>query len=143
VVLHPGADQQYWPLASDKCVTVWIPLQKTTINMGALAFAEGSHKMEFGRNLAISSASENEIERQVQAEKIPYHVSGYDLGEVSFHYGWTWHRAGSNNSDKTRAVMTMIYMDENMKLQKPVNNNQKVDRVVFCPELRPVKLILK
>ncbi|HLK98134.1 MAG TPA: phytanoyl-CoA dioxygenase family protein, partial [Hymenobacter sp.] len=36
------ADQFYWPLASPHTVTVWIPLQETPMEMGPLAFAEGS-----------------------------------------------------------------------------------------------------
>lgn len=28
--------------------------------------------------------------------------------------------------------MTIIYMDENMKLAQPVNENQEEDRSVFC-----------
>ena len=38
------ADQQYWPLATDKCATVWIPFQETPLEMGPLAFALGSHQ---------------------------------------------------------------------------------------------------
>ena len=33
------ADQFYWPLATEKCCTVWIPLQKTPLEMGPMAFA--------------------------------------------------------------------------------------------------------
>ena len=135
------ADQQYWPLATDKCVTAWLPLQKTPIEMGALAFAEGSHKLMFGRDIAISAKSEKEIEAKVTQNDIPHHVSAFDLGEVSFHYGWTWHRAGANKSNKARAVMTIIYMDENMKLQEPSNENQKVDRDVFCAGVQVGEII--
>lgn len=34
------ADEYYWPLATEKCCTVWIPLQKTPLEMGPLAFSE-------------------------------------------------------------------------------------------------------
>lgn len=33
------ADQYYWPLASEKCCTAWILLQKTELKMGPLFFA--------------------------------------------------------------------------------------------------------
>ncbi len=45
------ADQQYWPLSSAKCCTVWIPLQETPVEMGPVAFAPGSQKFKFGRDL--------------------------------------------------------------------------------------------
>ena len=37
------ADQYYWPLASDRIVTAWIPLQPVPEDMGPLAFYAGSH----------------------------------------------------------------------------------------------------
>src|SRR5579871_3132689 len=33
------ADQYYFPVSSDRTVTAWIPLQKTPLEMGPLAFA--------------------------------------------------------------------------------------------------------
>ena len=48
------ADQQYWPLASDRSVTAWIPLQATPLEMGPLQFAIGSHRLPIGRDLEIS-----------------------------------------------------------------------------------------
>src|SRR3954447_25395675 len=57
------ADQYYWPLSSDRTVTVWIPLQDTPLEMGPLAFAAGSHRFEHGRDLPISDESEQELQR--------------------------------------------------------------------------------
>jgi hypothetical protein len=36
----------------------------------------------------------------------------YELGEVSFHAGWSFHRANGNKSDSTREVFTVIYIDK-------------------------------
>ena len=44
--------------------------------------------------------------------------TAYDLGEISFHYGWTFHRAGANNSSKMREIMTIIYMDIDMVITR-------------------------
>jgi ectoine hydroxylase-related dioxygenase (phytanoyl-CoA dioxygenase family) len=57
------ADQYYWPLSSDKTCTVWIPLQKTTSELGPLGFAAQSHRFNMGRDLAISDDSEAKIEQ--------------------------------------------------------------------------------
>jgi len=126
------ADQQYWPLKTDKSVTAWIPLQETTLEMGPLAFAEGSHTSGFAKDLEISAGSEEAIEKYIKENKISCNESPFDLGEVSFHYGWTLHKAGPNNSRDMRAVMTVIYMDENMTLQEPLSENQRMDRDAFC-----------
>ena len=40
-------------------------------------------------------------------------VSGaFALGEVSFHSGWTFHRADSNATETPREVFTIIYIDQ-------------------------------
>lgn len=34
---------------------------------------------------------------------------------------------------RTRKVMTIIYMDKDMLLKEPSNENQTIDRQAFCP----------
>ena len=55
------ADQYYWPLATNRCCTAWVPLQATPLEMGPLAFSAGSHRVEVGRDLPISDESEAEV----------------------------------------------------------------------------------
>ena len=57
----------------------------------------------------------------------------FALGDVSFHSGWTFHRAGPNRTGRTREVMTVIYMDADMRLAAPRNRNQEIDRETWCP----------
>ena len=127
------ADEYYWPLATEKCCTVWIPLQKTPLEMGPLAFSEGSHTFTYGRNFKISDESEQKIQNALSDAEFPYVQEPFDLGEVSFHYGWTFHRAEGNQTEKAREVMTIIYMDVDMRLKEPENENQVNDREKFCP----------
>jgi len=129
------ADQFYWPLSNPNTVTVWIPLQATTMEMGPLAFARGSHQSQMGRDIAISDESEKKIGQSMREQNFPLDASAFDLGEVSFHYGWTFHRAERNISDQARAVMTIIYMDENMKLIQPHNKNREGDRTAFASDV--------
>ena len=46
------ADQYYWPLASDRTITAWIPLQAVPEAMGPLGFYGRSQSEAFGRDLA-------------------------------------------------------------------------------------------
>ncbi|TVQ16537.1 MAG: phytanoyl-CoA dioxygenase [Balneolaceae bacterium] len=135
------ADQFYWPLASDKCVTAWIPLQHTPMKMGPLAFSKGSHRFTFGRDLPISDESEQQIQDALQAEGFPTIEKPYALGDVSFHAGWTFHRAGPNTTSRPRKVMTIIYMDIDMKLKQPENANQQADLDAWCPGAIPGEII--
>lgn len=127
------ADQSYWPLASDRAITAWVPLQAVPQSMGPLAFYAGSHRMPYGQDLAISDESERVIREHMQRHEVALVDEPFDLGEVSFHLGWTFHRAGANRSDRPRAVMTVIYIDRDMRLKAPGNPMQEADRARWCP----------
>lgn len=127
------ADQYYWPLASDKTITAWIPLQKTDLEMGPLEFSASSHKILDGRELAISDTSETQIQKRLKVTDFKHVIEPFDVGEISFHSGWVFHRAGANQTDKIRKVMTIIYMDKAMKLKKPENDGQLNDWNTWCP----------
>lgn len=119
------ADQYYWPLASPKTTTVWIPLQATPMEMGPLAFAEKSQSVEIGRDLKISDESEAMMQQSLT--QFSLNETPFDLGEVSYHAGWLFHRAGANVSNQARKVMTMIYMDKDQRVMQPKNDNQVAD----------------
>jgi len=127
------ADQYYWPLASDKTITAWIPLQEVPLEMGPLEFSAGSHAIVEGRELAIGDESEQKIAQRLRVTDFEHVIEPFELGEVSFHSGWVFHRAGANDTDETRKVMTMIYMDSEMKLKEPENENQVNDWNTWCP----------
>jgi hypothetical protein len=63
--------------------------------------------------------------------------SAFELGDVSFHSGWTFHRAGGNSTTRPREVMTMIYMDEDIRLTEPRNKNHVLDLETWAPGLKP------
>lgn len=119
------ADQFYWPLATPNTTTVWIPLQATPMEMGPLAFAEKSQLVEIGRDKEISDESEAQMARELA--QFTLHETPFDLGEVSFHAGWLFHRAGTNRSDSARKVMTIIYMDQDQIITEPANSYQQAD----------------
>ncbi len=127
------ADQQYWPMASGLCVTAWIPLHAVPLERGPLSFAPGTHLKRIGRDLAISDESEQLIKSAIAAEGITEVIEPYAAGEVSFHLGWTLHRAGPNTTTEARRVHTVIYMDEAMRLAPPKNTWQEADHRAWTP----------
>jgi ectoine hydroxylase-related dioxygenase (phytanoyl-CoA dioxygenase family) len=135
------ADQYYWPLASTHSITAWIPLQATPMELGPLAFAPRSQQFDLGRDLEISDKSQQLIEKKLLAAALGQDEGPFDLGEISFHSGWTFHRAGRNLSDRPREVMTIIYMDEDMRLAAPRNENQQQDWDAWCPGAKVGELI--
>jgi hypothetical protein len=101
--------------------------------MGPLCFGRGSHYKRIGRDLEISAESEAQIREAVRKEKIDEVQEPYALGDVSFHLGWTLHRAGPNTTNNIRRVFTVIYMDADMRLAAPKNKNQQVDWETWTP----------
>lgn len=129
-------DQYYWPLAGANVCTVWVPLQATPLELGPLSFRAGSHRFKFGRDMAISDQNEERLQAAFKVSDYPLVEEPYDLGEVSFHYGWTFHRAGPNRSSRPRAVMTMIYMEAGMRVAPPANPQQVNDLATWLPGLK-------
>ncbi|MEB2782892.1 hypothetical protein U3A58_21105 [Algoriphagus sp. C2-6-M1] len=60
-------------------------------------------------------------------------IEAFDLGEVSFHSGWVFHRGGANQTEQMRKVIMVIYMDATAKLKNPENDNQIHDWNTWCP----------
>jgi hypothetical protein len=131
------ADQYYWPVSTDRCCTVWIPLQATPVEMGPLSFAVGSHRFEIGRDLGISDESEARIGEEVDRQGFEVSVAPYAEGAASFHLGWTFHRANPNGTDLARRAMTIIYMDADMTVAEPANENQAGDLRAWMPGAEP------
>ena len=135
------ADQYYWPLSSDKTITAWIPLQATPLEMGPLEFSAGSHQIHEGRDLYISDESEDLITKKLRVTDFKHVIEPFDAGEISFHSGWVFHRAGANTSEAMRKVMTIIYMDKDMVLKQPENKNQIADWETWCPGAKVGQII--
>ncbi len=129
-------DQHYWPMSNAKSVTAWIPLQPVPIEMGPLCFGRGSHRKRIGRDLEIGEESEQQIGDAVRKAELDEVQEPYALGDVSFHLGWTLHRAGPNATPNTRRVFTIIYMDVDMRLIAPKNKNQQHDWDTWTPSTK-------
>ena len=130
------ADQYYWPLSSDRSITAWVPLHAVPLEMGPLAFARKTHRMAFGRDLEISDESERLIQKSLKEAQADIDETPFDLGEVSFHLGWTFHRAGGNSTTAPRRVMTVIYIDEEMRLAQPRTKAEQSDHATWGPGLQ-------
>jgi hypothetical protein len=109
--------------------------------MGPLGFYARSQSVEFGRDLGISDESEAKISANMARHGFAFSSGAFELGEVSFHLGWTFHKAGANVSTQPRAVMTVIYMDAAMRLAPALSPAQENDRDQWCPGVQPGELI--
>lgn len=121
-------DQYYWPMDTDKTVTMWMPLVDIEDGMGMLTFASGSQYVSLPP-LGISDESEKIISEFVIKHKFPIVAQKtMKAGDATFHRGWTLHAAPGNETNTMREVMTLIFMDADMRVTEPKNPNQEADR---------------
>ncbi len=129
-------DQYYWPMDTGKSCTMWMPFHAVPEERGPLAFGKSSHVRHIARDIAISDESERLIREEIKKHKINEVFEPFAEGDVTFHYGWTLHRAGPNTTAEPRRVFTVIYMDQDMKLVEPRNDNHRSDWNSWTPSTK-------
>ncbi len=129
-------DQFYWPMDTTNCCTMWMPFTAVPLEHGPLCFGKGSHRRHIARDIAISDESEKIIDQAVKSNRVEEVFEPYALGEVSFHYGWTLHRAGPNKLDDPRRVFTVIYMAQDTRLLEPQHDNHRADWERWTPSTK-------
>lgn len=122
-------DQFYWPLDTDRTITMWMPLVDVPSEVGSMTFASGSHRLGDLRGKPIGKESDREFAQLIAERDLPTHTYGaMAAGDATFHSGWTIHSAGRNPSERLRTVMTVIYFADGAHVLGDVTEAQEVDR---------------
>jgi ectoine hydroxylase-related dioxygenase (phytanoyl-CoA dioxygenase family) len=127
-------DEFYWPLDTEKTVTMWMPLHDVTAESGLMSFADGSHRLGDLRGREISDRSEAEFAALVAEQGL--HVSptpALAAGDATFHAGWTLHCAGANQTTEVREAFTIIFFADGARLREPRNGYERFDAAVWLP----------
>lgn len=132
-------DQQYWPLDGVKCVTLWMPLVDADTSMGTMRFASESQNLGYLGPLNISDDSEERLAEMVQERGYTVEYAGaMHAGDATFHNGWTLHGApGNESTDRTREVMTIIYLEDGARITPPDSPSRTNDLRAWFPGLAP------
>ena len=64
-------DQFYWPLDTDRTITLWMPLIDVPNEVGSMTFASGSHRLGDLRGRHISDESDAEFAALVAERGLP------------------------------------------------------------------------
>lgn len=122
-------DQNYWPLDTDKTITMWMPLVPIpSAEMGMLTFASGSHRNGNVFDFVISDESDDAFEQFVRQQRFPLtRPAALHAGDATWHNGFTIHNAPGNESDQIREVMTIIYYADGTKVSTPQHEFQEND----------------
>jgi ectoine hydroxylase-related dioxygenase (phytanoyl-CoA dioxygenase family) len=131
-------DQFYWPLDSERCITMWMPLVDCSDQMGTMRFASGSDKEGYLGNFAISDTSDQVFLDLIKAKN--FKLSGglpMHAGDATFHSGWVLHAASPNTTPTRREAMTVIYFADKTRASFPKNENQVGDLATWLPGVKP------
>jgi len=130
-------DQFFWPLDSDKMITMWMPLVPVPLEVGTMNFVTGSHKLGYLGDFPISDESEAAFETMIEETGLEVETHGAAVaGDATFHSGWSLHMAPANPSGNIREVMTVIYFADGMRVSEPENDAQRVDIDRWLPGLK-------
>jgi ectoine hydroxylase-related dioxygenase (phytanoyl-CoA dioxygenase family) len=132
-------DRYYWPLETDRTVTMWLALVDIDETMGLMKFASGSHRHSAGLGeLVISNDTDERLKSVIEERRWPVaSTPPMKAGDATFHSGATIHSAGANDSDRVREVLTVIYYASGTRVSVPANENQRTDLAVFLPGVKP------
>jgi ectoine hydroxylase-related dioxygenase (phytanoyl-CoA dioxygenase family) len=131
-------DQIYWPLDTDKTITMWMPLVSVPQEVGSMTFASGSQTKGYISKQLISDESHATLKEYI--EKSGLKTANYGAlaaGDATFHSGWTLHSAPGNPTDLMREVMTVIYIADGLTIAEPDSNARKSDLAEWFPGLKP------
>jgi ectoine hydroxylase-related dioxygenase (phytanoyl-CoA dioxygenase family) len=131
-------DEYYWPLDTDNTLTLWMPLEDITADMGTMTFASRSGENGYLSKIPISDESERYFQRYVDEMGYPLATNGdMAAGDASFHSGWVLHSALGNDTEMMRKVMTVIYFADGARVTEPDNPNRANDLERWLPGMRP------
>ncbi|MCD9020775.1 phytanoyl-CoA dioxygenase family protein [Cohnella silvisoli] len=135
-------DQIYWPLDTDKTITMWMPLVPISEDIGSMTFASGSHKLGYINKMQISDESHKTLAQFIDGkgfEKVTY--GAMEAGDATFHAGWTMHSAPGNPTSAMRKVMTIIYVADGTRIAEPDSNARRSDLESWLPGLKAGDLV--
>lgn len=134
-------DQIYWPLETDRTITMWMPLVDISKEVGSMTFASGSHTQGFISKLVISDESHRTLKEYIEQkclEQVQY--GAMVAGDATFHNGWTLHSAPGNQTQTMREVMTVIYFADDTRVSVPDSNARRADLANWLPGCQPGEL---
>jgi ectoine hydroxylase-related dioxygenase (phytanoyl-CoA dioxygenase family) len=129
-------DQTYWPLDTDKTITMWMPLVDVPAEVGTMTFASGVHGRGDLDQGVIGDESEARLAQMVETQGFATETHGaLRAGDATFHTGWTPHRAPANGADLMRSVMTIIWYADGTRIGPIDSRARRIDQKVWLDSI--------
>jgi ectoine hydroxylase-related dioxygenase (phytanoyl-CoA dioxygenase family) len=124
-------DQVYWPLDTDRTITMWMPLVDVRADMG-MVFASGTHRDGCLGTEVIGDASQEHFDALVRDRgwSLASHAP-FVAGDATFHAGWTLHSAPANPTGSMRSVMTIIWFADGTRVGEVDSPFRRFDQQVW------------
>jgi ectoine hydroxylase-related dioxygenase (phytanoyl-CoA dioxygenase family) len=121
-------DQTYWPLDSDRTITMWMAFDDIRAPQSGLSFADGTHVLGHLGSAGISDDTQAHFDRVIVDRGLSTTTySELDAGDTTWHAGWTLHSAPGNPTDRMRPAMTVIYVADGVRVAEPEGTHQELD----------------
>ena len=112
-------DYAYWPLGQPNAVTVWIALDRVTLDNGAMRMARGSHLLGERLPAVFGTGAVYFRERRPAAVApitdpadagLSVDTIELEPGEASLHHALTWHTSGANVTEHPRRAAVVRFV---------------------------------
>ena len=106
-------DGEYWPLRPLATCTVWMAIDKATLDNGCLRLIPGSHKQQMLREHQINSSPDLTLNQELIATEFSKDEAvdlTLEAGQISLHDIYLVHGSEENKSPNPRRGMTLRYM---------------------------------
>ena len=134
-------DQHYWPLDTDRTITMWMPLVDIPPEVGSMTFVSGSHRMGYLGDYPISDESERAFKAMIDERGLSLDTYGpMRAGDTTWHSGWMLHSAPANPTGLLRAVMTIIYFADGTRVSAEPTPGQELDLKIWLKGCEPGEL---
>jgi hypothetical protein len=131
-------DQSVAPMDAPPFLTIWIPLQHTTRDMGPMRFVPGSHHNGLRGPIDISEDSQTRFQQLIQDESLPVRrAPPLALGDVTVHHGMTIHGADANQSPHDRLAVALHCFADGARIVAPQDPLSQHILDSFGPGLQP------
>ncbi|MBF0277725.1 MAG: phytanoyl-CoA dioxygenase family protein [SAR324 cluster bacterium] len=119
-------DSLYYPLDTNKVITIWIPLVNVKREMGTMHFAKGSHKKGYLGFNPIGEEAEGYFSELIKKQSFEIFESpDLEMGDASLHHGWVLHGTPPNSTEYNREAIVIAYYPDGTRLLNPLNVYQE------------------
>lgn len=112
-------DASFFPMETNKTVTLWLQLVDVTPDMAMMTFADATHYQK--RSLGGTSWIEDEMRqfaKSLMEQGYPLNTCRYYVaGDAEFIDGWNLHCTTDNNSDRTRETLVVAYYADGARIE--------------------------